>query len=186
MRGRELLLPVPPRTLTPFGRNIDGFDEREPLHHEQTQTSQRLGGGFDGDRAEDRLPAGEDLDVRLGADENDAELLCAPVQDDRGGMPSHLGAVGLVHRRGGVRQGRVVQRQASMRDPGRGRLGGEQEQPRRRAGPEHGIGDDERNVTIIVEKGGTDLVGSKRRAQTVVECQGQQQRVGSEVHVEPE
>src|SRR5699024_3839098 len=121
------------------------------------------GGSAHGDRTEERGPAGDDLDLGLGADECDRRLLGPAVEDDRGAVASDLRAGGAVDRGSRVRQRWVVQRLPGEGDPGRGRLGDEQQQTGRGGGGEHLVGDNERNITIIVEERGTDLVRGQGR-----------------------
>lgn len=175
MRRRQLLLPVPPGTLSPFLGDIEGLDEGESLHDEQPQAAQRLGGGADGHWSEDCRTAGEDLDVRLGADERDGCLLVPAVKDDGSAVSAHLRPGLLLDRGSRMRQGRVVQCQARMRHPGGGRLGDEEQQTGGNGSAEHLVGGDERNITIIIEERGADLVRRQCRAQTMIDRQCQQE-----------
>lgn len=62
-----------------------------------------------------------------------------------------------------------------MSDSGGSRYGCEEQQTGGHGRAEHLIGDDERNITIIVEERRGDLVRGEGRAQTVVERECQQQ-----------
>src|SRR5699024_11383748 len=84
---------------------------------------------------------------------------------DRGAVASDLRAGGAVDRGSRVRQRWVVQRQPGVGDPGRGRLGDEEQQTGRGRGGEHLVGDEDRKSVVIIEERGTDLVRGQGRAQ---------------------
>lgn len=134
----------------------------------------------------DGLPAGDDLDVLLGAEQHDPHLLRTAVEDDGGRVTAHPGPVLPLKRRDRVRQRGMVEGEPGVGDPGGLRGGREEQEPGRSVGAEHTVCDDERNLTVGVEEGRAHGIRGQGPGQAVVECQSEQQRVEMCVHVGPE